>query len=277
MSNESPGNGANAGAGPQYESTTTDNGPGNGTGSENASMNGNDNDSEMGRTHPAPSLAEAHPIGSRRSGQYRMAPPGNASPGQVSGNDDYHGNGSEHRRESWSSSASPRLEKGPSSSASSPATHITPPGTHSTETSAARYSIDQFSPTNVSQGVFSVNDGSDMSQARRANRRRTGPLTPEQRERAAVMRKLGACKDCRRRRVAVSLTFCLGITTSRHFASGDSCSVDDLPQSENSIWVQFSILLLAMLAFTGMTALILRTSRITHLSSITSFSTTITS
>lgn len=142
-----------------------------------------------------------------------MAPPGNKSPGHVSGNDDHHENDSGQRRGSWSSSASPRLEKGPYSSASSPATHITPPGTHFTEASTARYSVDQYSPTTVSQRVFSVNDGSDMSQARRPNRRRTGPLTPEQREKAALMRKLGACKDCRRRRVAVSL-FYLGAATS---------------------------------------------------------------
>lgn len=209
MSTESPGNGANAGAGPQHESATaTGNGPG------NTKVNGSDSDSGMGRTRPAPSLAEAHPTGSPRSGQHRMAPPETTSPGKVSGNDDYHGNGSDHRRESWSSSASPRVEKGPYSSASSPGTHVTPPGMHSAETAAARYSIDQFPPTNNSQGVFSVNDGSDLSQSRRANRRRTGPLTPEQRERAAVMRKLGACKDCRRRRVAVSLTFLLENPTS---------------------------------------------------------------
>lgn len=41
-----------------------------------------------------------------------------------------------------------------------------------------------------------------MSNSRRANRRRTGPLSAEQREKAALIRKLGACPDCRRRRVA---------------------------------------------------------------------------
>ncbi|KUI70314.1 hypothetical protein VM1G_06199 [Cytospora mali] len=209
MSTESPGNGSNARAGAQHESATaTDIGSGSGAGFDNTNLKGNDDDSGTGRLHRAPSLAEAHPTASPhnddpRSSRHGMPPPaGPTSPGQASVNEDYHANNSEHRRESWSSSASPHLEKGPYSSASSPTTHVTPPGLSSAETTGARYSMDQFSPTNNSQGVFSVNDGSDMSQARRANRRRTGPLTPEQRERAAVMRKLGACKDCRRRRVA---------------------------------------------------------------------------
>jgi hypothetical protein len=42
---------------------------------------------------------------------------------------------------------------------------------------------------------------------RRASRRRTGPLTAVQRERAHLIRKMGACSDCRRRRVAVSTLF----------------------------------------------------------------------
>ena len=156
--------------------------------------------------HPALSLVEAHSTGGpqlngSRLGKRSLAPSASTtSPRRTSSNDDYHGNGSEYRRESWSSSASARLERGPNSSGSSPAAHVTPPST-------TRYIIDQFSPTHhMAQGVFSINEASDMSQARRASRRRTGPLTPEQRERAAVMRKLGACKDCRRRRVAVSLT-----------------------------------------------------------------------
>ncbi len=55
-----------------------------------------------------------------------------------------------------------------------------------------------------SQAVFSVKDLQDPDGNRRPSRRRTGPLTPQQREKAALIRKLGACPDCRRRRVAVS-------------------------------------------------------------------------
>ncbi|KAL5611680.1 hypothetical protein BROUX41_000742 [Berkeleyomyces rouxiae] len=46
-----------------------------------------------------------------------------------------------------------------------------------------------------------VNDTS-ISNSRRPSRRRTGPLSQQQREKAALIRKLGACMDCRRRRVA---------------------------------------------------------------------------
>ncbi|PTB74028.1 hypothetical protein M440DRAFT_1404237 [Trichoderma longibrachiatum ATCC 18648] len=50
--------------------------------------------------------------------------------------------------------------------------------------------------------IFSLKDGSDVSNSRRTSRRRTGPLSQQSRERAALIRKLGACVDCRRRRVA---------------------------------------------------------------------------
>ncbi|KXJ91210.1 hypothetical protein Micbo1qcDRAFT_63576 [Microdochium bolleyi] len=54
----------------------------------------------------------------------------------------------------------------------------------------------------ASQSIFSVKDGAEIMQNRRASRRRTGPLSAQQREKAALIRKLGACIDCRRRRVA---------------------------------------------------------------------------
>lgn len=54
-----------------------------------------------------------------------------------------------------------------------------------------------------SLSIFSVRNGEDLSNNRRATRRRTGPLSAQQREKAALIRKLGACGDCRRRRVAV--------------------------------------------------------------------------
>lgn len=221
MSSGSPGKGANAGARLQHDNMIADNNPGNGAGFENAFGDGNGNDSGIGRTQmqPAQSLAEAHPTGSLRSIQHTMAPPWNASPGQVSRNDDYHRDGSKDGRESWSSSASPHLDKGPHSSASSPSTHFTPQGTHSTKTPAAGHTTNQFSPTNISQGVFSVNGNANVPGPRRAKRRRTGPLTPEQRQKAAVMRKVGACQECRRRRVAVSPAFSLGVSTSSHSAS----------------------------------------------------------
>ncbi|KIH89287.1 hypothetical protein SPBR_06823 [Sporothrix brasiliensis 5110] len=61
---------------------------------------------------------------------------------------------------------------------------------------------DEVSPTFAAQAIFSVKDGSDLGGIRRPSRRRTGPLSASQREKAALIRKLGACIDCRRRRVA---------------------------------------------------------------------------
>lgn len=58
---------------------------------------------------------------------------------------------------------------------------------------------------NLHHSIFSAKDGSDISHNRRASRRRTGPLSQLSRERAALIRKLGACPECRRRRVAVSV------------------------------------------------------------------------
>ncbi|PHH60181.1 hypothetical protein CDD81_1961 [Ophiocordyceps australis] len=71
----------------------------------------------------------------------------------------------------------------------------------SAETSNTSYSADT-SPS-LHQSIFSIKDGSDVSNTRRTSRRRTGPLSQQSRERAALIRKLGACTDCRRRRVAV--------------------------------------------------------------------------
>ncbi|KAM3532565.1 hypothetical protein NHJ13051_000028 [Beauveria bassiana] len=72
----------------------------------------------------------------------------------------------------------------------------------SSETNTTSYSADT-SPS-LHQSIFSIKDGTDVSNNRRASRRRTGPLSQQSRERAALIRKLGACRDCRRRRVAVS-------------------------------------------------------------------------
>jgi hypothetical protein len=94
---------------------------------------------------------------------------------------------------------SPPVRKDTASSISTQATTATLASTETTNTS---YSADT-SP-NLHQSIFSVKDGSDVSNSRRTSRRRTGPLSQQQRDRAALIRKLGACNDCRRRRVAVS-------------------------------------------------------------------------
>ncbi|EFY86342.1 hypothetical protein MAC_07646 [Metarhizium acridum CQMa 102] len=94
-------------------------------------------------------------------------------------------------------SDSPPPRKDTLSSISTQATTAT---TASAETNNTSYSADT-SPS-LHQSIFSSKDGSDVSNTRRASRRRTGPLSQQSRERAALIRKLGACHDCRRRRVA---------------------------------------------------------------------------
>lgn len=86
--------------------------------------------------------------------------------------------------------------------ASSVSTQATAATLGSSETNTTSYSADT-SPS-LHQSIFSIKDGTDVSNNRRASRRRTGPLSQQSRERAALIRKLGACPDCRRRRVAVS-------------------------------------------------------------------------
>lgn len=86
--------------------------------------------------------------------------------------------------------------------ASSSSTQATAATLASSEANTTSYSADT-SPS-LHQSIFSIKDGTDVSNNRRASRRRTGPLSQQSRERAALIRKLGACPDCRRRRVAVS-------------------------------------------------------------------------
>ncbi|KAK8072571.1 hypothetical protein PG996_005919 [Apiospora saccharicola] len=86
--------------------------------------------------------------------------------------------------------------KDTASSTSTNVTDVTAVTNASSDTNATVYSVES------SQSIFSVKDGAEVSNSRRASRRRTGPLSAQQREKAALIRKLGACQDCRRRRVA---------------------------------------------------------------------------
>jgi hypothetical protein len=113
------------------------------------------------------------------------------------------------------------MRKDTASSTSTTASDTTAVTTTSTDTSTTAYSVES------SQSIFSVKDGSEISSNRRASRRRTGPLSAAQREKAALIRKLGACPDCRRRRVAVSSKFTLG----RHYShlSCTKCATHIIP------------------------------------------------
>ncbi|KAI0107852.1 hypothetical protein GGR51DRAFT_143841 [Nemania sp. FL0031] len=148
--------------------------------------------------HPAPSLAESFPKSTKTDDrsqhvyetpqQPRLAHAAHLGPPEplkIENHSDYS-----------VSQSSPPMRKDTASSTSTNASDTTVVTTTSTDTSTTAYSVES------SQSIFSVKDGSEISSNRRASRRRTGPLSAAQREKAALIRKLGACPDCRRRRVA---------------------------------------------------------------------------
>lgn len=148
------------------------------------------------RMHPAPNLVEAPPNDSDhpRSMSHLSASPGNHA----------HPNTIPEDHVPQSDGASPPVRKDTSSSVSTAATALTVATLATDDTPGTPYSSVTSSPTFPNQAIFSARDGSNVGPQRRASRRRTGPLTAVQRERAHLIRKMGACSDCRRRRVAVS-------------------------------------------------------------------------
>lgn len=138
--------------------------------------------------HPAPSLAEAPP----KTDESR---PGYNSP--VSPETHV-----SHGDRGRGSPSSPPVRKDTTSSTSTTLTSATVVTGASSDTVSTAYGHLDSPPSFATQAIFPVKDGADPASNRRASRRRTGPLSAVQRERAALIRKLGACTDCRRRRVA---------------------------------------------------------------------------
>lgn len=140
--------------------------------------------------HQAPSLLEVSPLRDEsRKSQKRPMSAGSTS--------------TDHRRASTTSSSS-QARKDTMSSTTTTATAATTAVSVNTNGEPSYGATESASPTYSSQAVFSARDGADIAGSRRPSRRRTGPLSASQREKAALIRKLGACNDCRRRRVAVS-------------------------------------------------------------------------
>ncbi|KAH9894592.1 hypothetical protein F4778DRAFT_784027 [Xylariomycetidae sp. FL2044] len=137
--------------------------------------------------HPAPSLAESFPKDSNR---------GEERPQHVAHQLDHDHQHIHPRHSPPERHLSPPLRKDTASSTSTTASDATIVTNASSDTNATAFSVES------SQSIFSIKDGSEISHNRRASRRRTGPLSAQQREKAALIRKLGACVDCRRRRVA---------------------------------------------------------------------------
>lgn len=166
---------------------------------------------EHGSMHPAPSLFEAPPTGSPRPEDPRLGHHGvraSSSSGQSPRRssmttpffESYTLESSLGRR-----SLSQRSPTSPSTQleATTSTNPVAPTDLNAGETASTPYSNASSPATGPSQSVFPINGASSEGGAsRRASRRRTGPLSAESRERAGVIRRLGACPDCRRRRVA---------------------------------------------------------------------------
>ena len=153
----------------------------------------------------APSLSEAPPNNDESRNGSNL--PATGSPESQSAPP--HG-GHPHEHDRHNGSASPPVRKDTISSTSTTATTSTDATVTSNDTTATALSIESPSHSYHGQAVFSAAGGDPILTPHRINsslrpsRRRTGPLSAEQRERAALIRKLRACPDCRRRRVAVS-------------------------------------------------------------------------
>lgn len=165
-----------------------------------------------GGMHPAPSLIEAPPRKSPRpdyprpSQQALHALSATQGPGQSPSNNFFtpyapsdYTTGLDVLRQGRSSS--PPLRQDTHLSTSTTATNATSNSLTSAATAASPRSTASSPSAYPGQNLpFSVNS-SELGQGKKPNRRRTGPLNPEQREKAAIIRKMGACDDCRRRRV----------------------------------------------------------------------------
>lgn len=94
---------------------------------------------------------------------------------------------------------SPRARKDTNSSIST----ITSAATAATSCSIG--SSPSLTPTTAlpTQTIFSLKDGNAPLSSSR-NRRRTGPLAPEARGKAALIRKQGSCANCKRKKIGVS-------------------------------------------------------------------------
>lgn len=163
-----------------------------------------------GSMHPAPSLFEAPPTGSPRPEDPRLGHHGvrgSSSSGQSPGRGSlptsyFEGytleQGLGRRSLSQRSPTSPSTQHETTSSSNAAAIVTLTTG----ETASTPYSNASSPTAGPSQLIFPVNESSERGASRKASRRRTGPLSAASRERAGVIRRVGACSDCRRRRVA---------------------------------------------------------------------------
>lgn len=163
-----------------------------------------------GSMHPAPSLYEAPPTGSPRPENPRLGHHGvrsSSSSGQSPGR----GSLTTSLFEGYTLESNLGRRSLSQRSPISPSTqHDTAPSTNAAvfgsltagETASTPYSNVSSPTSGPRQVVFPLHETSEYGGIKKPSRRRTGPLSAESREKASVIRRLGACEDCRRRRVA---------------------------------------------------------------------------
>lgn len=175
-----------------------------GMGLDGASRHGN------ASMHPAPNLFEAPPTGTPRPEDPRRDRHGIRS-SSSSGHSAGRGSMTTSVFEGYTlDQGLGRRSLSQRSPTSPPTQHETTPSTNPAsianltrgETPSAPYSNVSSPIAGPSHVAFPMNEASERGASRKASRRRTGPLSAESRERAGVIRKVGACPDCRRRRVA---------------------------------------------------------------------------
>ncbi|KAK3995395.1 hypothetical protein QBC44DRAFT_25167 [Cladorrhinum sp. PSN332] len=146
-----------------------------------------------------------------------------SSPGQASSQhgDDHHRPPSPTRRDSGDSSDSngrlnggshaqepgaPPERKDTGSSTATVATAIANQSSGESVTTVYHFEGSSRPLAPSQQPRFSISNGTDTgndpSRRGSSSRRRTGPLSTEQRKRASLIRKMGACESCKKRRVA---------------------------------------------------------------------------
>lgn len=167
-----------------------------------------------GSMHPAPSLEEAPPFNFRmRQHDLQALTPDVQRPGPGSGSSVFEDARPGHYSLHDPAGSGPRLPppflKSTNDSTATTTTRTTSSSLPSAEEVTTSSSIDTSSTTLDSQPGLLAQDGLDEPDERhtpKPTRRRTGPLNQEQRVKAAIIRKMGACQDCKRRRVSCDPT-----------------------------------------------------------------------
>lgn len=163
-------------------------------------------DSGIRTMHPAPSLGEAPPVDFTRPRlEYDLKALVSDVHSPASGP---RGTTFENReRELFSTHGTdePSQLLPPLDSASAKSVRLTSAGLSSVEPTSSFANIAPQRTPLKSPSKVTIQNGQYLADERRTPkgaRRRTGPLNKEQRIKAAIIRKIGACQDCRRRRVS---------------------------------------------------------------------------